>query len=55
LVAERDAASRALKAEIGALALELASRIVNEKLQDDKVANRVVDDFIAELEGKKVN
>jgi hypothetical protein len=24
-------------------------------LQDDKVANRVVDDFIAELEGKKVN
>jgi F-type H+-transporting ATPase subunit b len=34
--------------------LELASRIVNEKLQDDKVANRVVDDFIAELEGKKV-
>ena len=55
LVAERDAASRALKAEIGTLALELASRIVNEKLQDDKVANRVVDDFIAELEGKKVN
>lgn len=55
LVAERDAASRALRAEIGALALELASRIVNEKLQDDKVANRVVDDFIAELEGKKVN
>lgn len=54
LVAERDAAARALKAEIGALALELASRIVNEKLQDDQVANRVVDDFIAELEGKKV-
>ncbi len=55
LVAEREAASRALKAEIGAWALELASRIVNEKLQDDKVANQVVDDFIAELEGKKVN
>jgi F-type H+-transporting ATPase subunit b len=55
LVAERDSAARALRAEIGALALELASRIVNEKLQDDKVANRVVDDFIAELEGKKVS
>jgi F-type H+-transporting ATPase subunit b len=55
LLSERDAASRALKAEIGALALELASRIVGEKLQDDKVANKVVDDFIAELEGKKVS
>ncbi len=55
LLAERDAASRALKAEFGALALVLASRNVNEKLQDHKVANRVVDDFIAELEGKKVN
>jgi F-type H+-transporting ATPase subunit b len=55
LLAERDAATRALKAEIGALALELASRIVQEKLQDDKVANKVVDDFIAELEGKKVS
>jgi F-type H+-transporting ATPase subunit b len=55
LVAERDSAARALRAEIGSLALELASRIVNEKLQDDKVANRVVDDFIAELEGKKVS
>jgi F-type H+-transporting ATPase subunit b len=55
LQAECDAAARALRAEIGALALELASRIVGEKLLDDKVANRVVDDFIAELEGKKVS
>lgn len=53
LMAERDAASRSLQAEIGALAIELASRIVGEKLRDDAVANRVVDDFIAELEGKR--
>lgn len=52
LVAERDAAARALQAEVGALAIELASRIVGAKLQDDAVANKVVDDFIAELEGK---
>jgi F-type H+-transporting ATPase subunit b len=54
LLAERDSAARALQAEIGALAIELASRIVGEKLKDDAVANRVVDEFISELEGKKV-
>ena len=53
LLAERDSAANALRGEIGALAIELASRIVGEKLDDDKVANRVVDEFIAELEGKK--
>jgi len=53
LLAERDSAANALQGEIGALAIELASRIVGEKLDDDKVANRVVDEFIAELEGKK--
>ena len=52
LQAERDSAARALQAEVGALAIELASRIVGAKLQDDAVANKVVDDFIAELEGK---
>jgi F-type H+-transporting ATPase subunit b len=52
LVAERDAAARALQGEVGALAIELASRIVGAKLQEDAVANKVVDDFIAELEGK---
>ena len=53
LSAERDSAARALQGEIGALAIELASRIVGEKLKDDKVANKVVDDFISELEGKR--
>jgi F-type H+-transporting ATPase subunit b len=55
LLAERDSAARALQGEIGALAIELASRIVGEKLKDDKVANKVVDDFISELEGKKAS
>ena len=53
LLAERDAAVNELRKEIGGLAIELASRIVGAKLQDDTVANKVVDDFIAELETKK--
>jgi F-type H+-transporting ATPase subunit b len=53
LEAERESAQRVLRAEIGELAIELASRIVGQKLQEDSVANKVVDDFIAELEGKR--
>jgi F-type H+-transporting ATPase subunit b len=53
LTAERDSAVKALRTEIGGLAIELASRIVATKLQDDAVANKVVDEFIADLEGKK--
>lgn len=53
LEAERDSAVRALRQEIGGLAIELASKIVGAKLEDDAVANKVVDDFIAELEGKR--
>lgn len=54
LAAEREATLNALRAEVGELAVELASRIVGEKLKDDAVAARVVDEFIAELEGKRV-
>jgi F-type H+-transporting ATPase subunit b len=53
LESERDAAVNALRNEVGGLAIELASRIVGAKLQEDAVAQKVVDDFIAELEGKK--
>jgi F-type H+-transporting ATPase subunit b len=53
LEAERDAAINSLRKEVGGLAIELASRIVGAKLQDDAVANKVVDDFIAELETKQ--
>ncbi|BDQ00057.1 F0F1 ATP synthase subunit B [Aquiluna sp. KACHI24] len=53
LEAERESAMNALRNEVGGLAIELASRIVAVKLQDDAIANKVVDDFIAELEAKK--
>lgn len=53
LEAERDSAMNALRNEVGGLAIELASRIVSVKLQDDAIANKVVDDFIKELEAKK--
>jgi F-type H+-transporting ATPase subunit b len=53
LEAEREVAQRVLRSEIGELAIELASRIVGQKLQEDAVANKVVDDFISELEGKR--
>ncbi len=53
LEAERESAMNALRNEVGGLAIELASRIVAVKLQDDAIANKVVDDFIKELEAKK--
>jgi F0F1-type ATP synthase membrane subunit b/b' len=43
----------ALRNEVGGLAIALASRIVSVKLHDDAIANKVVDDFIKELEAKK--
>jgi F-type H+-transporting ATPase subunit b len=48
--AERDAAIGALQRDVGALALDLASRIVGESLSDDARARATVDRFIAELE-----
>lgn len=47
---ERAAAVGALQRDVGALALELASRIVGESLTDDERARATVDRFIAELE-----
>ncbi len=49
LAAERRAAQAQLRAEIGDLATELASRIVGESLQDEARRSRVVDRFLAEL------
>lgn len=48
--AERQQASVALRAEVGALATELASRIVGEALADEARQSRVVDRFLDELE-----
>lgn len=51
--AERQAALVSLRAEVGTLAIDLASRVVGASLQNDKVAATVVNDFIADLEGGK--
>lgn len=48
--AERKAAAVTLRAEVGALATELASRIVGEALADEARQSRVIDRFLDELE-----
>jgi len=48
--AERQQAMVQLRAEVGRLAVDLASRIVEESLTDDARQQRVVDRFLAELE-----
>lgn len=48
--AERQAAAVALRADVGALATELASKIVGESLEDVARQSRVVDRFLDELE-----
>ncbi|MBD8044292.1 F0F1 ATP synthase subunit B [Arthrobacter sp. Sa2BUA2] len=48
--AERQAAVVALRSEVGALATELAGKIVGESLADDARSARVVDRFLDELE-----
>jgi F-type H+-transporting ATPase subunit b len=48
--AERQAASVALRHDVGELATELASRIVGESLADSARQSRVVDRFLDELE-----
>jgi len=48
--AERKQASVSLRAEVGTLATELASKIVGEALDDTARQSRVVDRFLDELE-----
>lgn len=48
--AERQQAVVSLRAEIGSLASELASRIVGESLADDARQQRLIDGFLDELE-----
>jgi F-type H+-transporting ATPase subunit b len=50
IAAERQQAMTALRAEVGALAVELASRIVGESLADEARQSRMVDRFLAELD-----
>jgi F-type H+-transporting ATPase subunit b len=51
--AETQAALVALRAEVGSLAVDLASSVVGESLKNDKLAANDVDSFLAELETKK--
>ncbi|MFC8798345.1 F0F1 ATP synthase subunit B [Promicromonospora sp. NPDC057138] len=51
--ADRQAASVSLRAEVGALATDLASKIVGESLEDSARQSRVVDRFLDELEASE--
>ena len=48
--AERQQALTSLRAEVGALATDLASRIVGESLEDEARQSRVVDRFLDDLD-----
>lgn len=50
LEAEKVSAASVLQREVGSLALDLASKVVGDSLQDDARARSVVDAFIADLE-----
>jgi F-type H+-transporting ATPase subunit b len=51
--AERQSALVTLRAEVGSLAIDLASGVIGESLSDDKKAAAVVDRFLAELEASE--
>jgi F-type H+-transporting ATPase subunit b len=48
--ANRQQALNSLRAEVGTLAIQLASRIVGESLEDEARQRRTVDRFLAQLE-----
>lgn len=50
--ADRQQAMTALRAEVGSLAIELASKIVGESLADEARQSRMVDRFLAELDAE---
>jgi F-type H+-transporting ATPase subunit b len=50
IAADRQQALASLRAEVGAISIELASRIVGESLDDDARQRRTVDRFLAQLE-----
>jgi F-type H+-transporting ATPase subunit b len=51
--ADRQQAFVSLRAEVGALSVQLASKIVGESLEDEARQSRVVDRFLAELEASR--
>lgn len=54
LRAERQQVITALRGEVGRISVSLAERIVRESLADDERQRRIVDDFLAGLEGGSV-
>jgi F-type H+-transporting ATPase subunit b len=48
--AERSSAAQSLRQDVGSLALQLASNIVGEHLNDDANATRLVDRFLVDLD-----
>ncbi|SRR5258708_923032 len=50
--ADRQQALTALRAEVGTLAVELASKIVGESLADEARQSRMVDRFLADLDAE---
>ena len=53
--ADRAQAIQALRAEVGTLAIQLASRVVGESLDEEARQRRVVDRFLAELEAESAS
>jgi F-type H+-transporting ATPase subunit b len=53
--AERQSAIISLRAEVGSLAIELASSVVQQNLKDDKSASTLVDALLADLEKDSKN
>jgi F-type H+-transporting ATPase subunit b len=51
--AERQSAVISLRAEVGSLAIDLASGVLGESLSDDKRAANLVDRFLADLEASE--
>jgi F-type H+-transporting ATPase subunit b len=51
--ADRQQALAALRADVGALAVQLASKIVGESLDDEARQSRVVDRFLADLDASQ--
>jgi F-type H+-transporting ATPase subunit b len=51
IASERQQALAELRREVGTLAVDLASRVVGESLQDDARRNGTVERYLAELEG----
>lgn len=52
---ERQSALVSLRAEVGTLAIDLASGVIGESLTSDKRSNDIVDRFLADLEASELS